>query len=117
MDKALFRAYVKELVREQIDEAVERAVRKVLPEVLGEAVAEIKGTQKITESTSTATSKPKIDRARLAEMMGLQRHGDTIVATTAGLPTTTPTATSNNPAMAAINKDYSELMKKMGLSK
>lgn len=118
MDKALFRAYVKELVKEQIEESVEKSVRKLLPEILGEAVAEIKGTQKITESTTV--QKPKLDRSKLAQLMGLERHGDTIVATTQGMapPTPLPPGVSeDNPAVKAINKDYSAVMKAMGLSK
>lgn len=116
MDKALFKAYVKELVKEQIEESVEKAVRKILPDVLGEAVAEIKGTQKLTESTTTP--KPKIDRQKLAAMMGLERHGDTILATTKGLAQPTqPQVSDDNPVMQAINRDYSQLMKAMGLSK
>lgn len=119
MDKALFRAYVKELVKEQIEESVEKAVKKILPEVLGEAIAEIKGMQKsqVNESV-TASPKPKLDRAKLAAMMGLERHGDTLVATTSKMVTELPPNISeDNPTVQAINKDYSALMKKMGLSK
>lgn len=118
MDKALFRAYVKELVKEQLEESIEKSVRKLLPEILGEAVAEVKGVQKITESTTTP-QKPKIDRSKLAQMMGLERHGDTIVATTKGLnPTNVVTnGSDDNPVVQAINRDYSQLMKAMGLSK
>jgi len=61
MDKALFRAYVKELVKEQIEESVEKAVKKILPEILGEAVAEIKQTQ-AKSVNETATAKPKFSR-------------------------------------------------------
>lgn len=120
MDKALFRAYVKELVKEQVEESVEKAVKKILPEILGEAVAEIKGTQpkKVNESV---TAKPKFSRSQLAEMMGLERLGDTITATSKNvgpvMPNIPPGMTEDNPAVQAINKDYSALMKKMGLSK
>jgi Na+-translocating ferredoxin:NAD+ oxidoreductase RnfG subunit len=114
MDKALFRAYVKELVKEQIEESVEKAVKKILPEVLGEAVKEIKSLQEST--TVKPTAKPKLDRAKLAEMMGLERLGDTIVATTQNMQIPS-NVRSDDPAVQAINKDYSELMKKMGLSK
>lgn len=119
MDKALFRAYVKELVKEQIEESVEKAVKKILPEILDEAIAEIKGMQKSQISeTATASPKPKLDRAKLAAMMGLERHGDTLVATTANMVTNLPpNVTEDNPTVQAINKDYSALMKKMGLSK
>lgn len=116
MDKALFRAYVKELVKE----TVETEVRKILPKVLDEAVREVKTLQ---ESTPTVTQKPKLDRAKLAAMMGLERHGDTIVATTnkMPLPENAPNVNLNDPTVKstvdAITKDYSALMKKMGMSK
>jgi hypothetical protein len=123
MDKALFRAYVKELVKEQIEESVEKAVKKILPEVLGEAIAEIKGMQQVNENVSVP-KKPALDRSRLAQLMGLERHGDTITATTSNvvLPDTIPQGVDLNspsvkPAVDAITKDYSALMKKMGLSK
>jgi hypothetical protein len=109
MDKALFRAYVKELVKE----AVEEEVKKVLPKLLGEAVAEVKSLQ---ESTPTATPKSKLSRAQLAEMMGLDRIGDTIVATTGKVMPTPPKGfQEDNPAFQAINKDYSAMMKAMKL--
>lgn len=117
MDKALFRAYVKELVKEQIEESVEKAVKKILPDVLGEAIAEIKGMKPSSVNESTS-AKPKIDRSKLASMMGLERHGDTIVATTNNMIVAPPPGlTEDNPAVQAINKDYSQLMKKMGISK
>lgn len=120
MDKALFRAYVKELVKEQIEESVEKAVKKILPEILGEAVAEIKGMQstKINESAATAP-KSKLDRSKLAAMMGLERHGDTIVATSKNVGPvmqTPPGLSEDNPTVQAINKDYSALMKAMKLT-
>lgn len=109
MDKALFRAYVKELVKE----AVEDEVKKVLPKLLGEAVAEVKSIQESAPATST---KPKLSRAQLAEMMGLDRIGDTIVATTAKVMPTPPKGVQeDNPAFQAINKDYSAMMKAMKL--
>jgi hypothetical protein len=117
MDKALFRAYVKELVKEQIEDSVEKAVRKVLPEVLAEAVTEVKENSRsnITESMT----KPKPSRAQLAQMLGLERIGDTITATTNKAVMAKPPVgvAEDNPAFQAINKDYSQLMKKMGLGK
>jgi Na+-translocating ferredoxin:NAD+ oxidoreductase RnfG subunit len=118
MDKALFRAYVKELVKEQIEESVEKAVKKILPEVLGEAIAEIKSSQpnKVNEAT---TSKPKLSRSQLAAMMGLERHGDTITATSknVGPVMQAPQGmTEDNPTLQAINRDYSALMKAMKLT-
>lgn len=114
MDKALFRAYVKELVKE----TVEDEVRKILPQVLAEAVAEVRSLQ---ETTVAPTPKSKISRAQLAQMMGLERMGDTITATTKNvgpvMPNIPPGMKEDNPAVQAINKDYSQVMKAMGLSK
>ena len=120
MDKALFRAYVKELVKEQIDESVEKTVRKLLPSILDEAIAEIKGSQRITEST--ASKKAPIDRSKLAAMMGLERVGDTLSATTGRMIVPENTNVDINdpsvqPAVEAINRDYSQVMKKLGLTK
>ena len=118
MDKALFRAYVKELVKEQIEESVEKAVKKILPEILGEAVAEIKGAQpkKVNE---VATAKPKLSRSQLAAMMGLERIGDTITATSKNVGPVMqapPGVSEDNPTLQAINRDYSALMKAMKLT-
>lgn len=115
MDKALFRAYVKELVKETVEEEVS----KLLPKLLGEAISEIKSLQ---ENTATqAAPKAKISRSQLAQMMGLERIGDTIVATTSNVGPVMPTPpqgiSTDNPAFQAINKDYSGVMKKLGLSK
>lgn len=119
MDKALFRAYVKELVKEQIEESVEKAVKKILPEILSEAIAEIKGAQGAPINEVTATpSKSKLSRSQLAQMMGLDRVGDTIVATTDKIMPVPPRGIAeDNPAFQAINRDYSAVMKAMGLSK
>lgn len=122
MDKALFRAYVKELVKEQIEESVEKIVKKILPEILGEAVAEIKGSQRVTENSTP--QKQKFSRTQLAQMMGLERIGDTLSANTERmrLPEELPPNVDVNspqlkPAVDAITRDYSALMKQMGLSK
>jgi len=118
MDKALFRAYIKELVKEQLEETVEKTVRKVLPDILGEAVAEIKS---VNEAKTPVKS--KFNRSQLAEMMGLERLGDTLSANTDRMKTsTTPIEIPDNlspddPTVKAVTRDYSELMKKMGLSK
>lgn len=115
MDKALFRAYVKELVKETVEEEV----KKLLPNLLGEAIAEIKTLQEST--TVQPTNKPKFNRAQLAEMMGLERIGDTIVATSKNVGSVMPIppqgVSEENPAFQAINKDYSAMMKKLGMSK
>lgn len=113
MDKALFRAYVKELVKETVEEEV----GKLLPKLLGEAITEIKSLQ---EQTVPKQQKSKLSRQQLAEMMGLERIGDTIVAKTGNVAPATqipPNLSADDPTVQAINKDYSALMKKMGLSK
>ena len=118
MDKALFRAYVKELVKEQIEDSVEKAVKKILPEILAEAVAEIKGVSGATISENTQP-KTKMDRNKLAQMMGLERHGDTFVASTgrAGAIVPTPPGMSpDDPTIKAINRNYSDVMKAMKLT-
>lgn len=119
MDKALFRAYVKELVKEQIEESVEKAVKKILPEVLGEAIAEIKSVQQPMKVNEAIAAKPKLSRSQLAAMMGLERHGDTITATSKNVgPVMQAPAgmTEDNPTLQAINRDYSALMKAMKLT-
>jgi hypothetical protein len=118
MDKALFRAYVKELVKEQIEDSVEKTVRKLLPELLEEAVTEIKA-QSIQENTTAQPTRPKPSRAQLAQMLGLERHGDTLTATTKNMGQVMqppPGITEDNPVYKAITKDYSQLMKAMKLT-
>ena len=112
MDRTLFKAYVRELVKE----TVEDEVKKLLPKLLDEAVREVRSLQEST--TAPAKQKPSLDRAKLAAMMGLERHGDTVVASTKNMITQLPAGVpEDSPAVQAINKDYSEIMKKMGLSK
>lgn len=115
MDKTLLKAYIRTIVEEEVN--------RILPNLLGEAVAQIKETQQVNENT-VSPSKPKLDRSKLAALMGLERHGDTITATTNNmvLPQNIPQGVNLNdpsvkPAVEAITKDYSALMKKMGLSK
>lgn len=113
MDKALFRAYVRELVKEMVEEEV----GKVLPKLLGEAVTEIKTLQE--NKVMPPQNKPKLDRSKLAQMMGLERlDEETFVASTKNMVTNLPpNVTPDNPTVQAINKDYSAIMKAMGLSK
>jgi hypothetical protein len=115
MDKTLLKAYIRTIVEEEVN--------RILPELLGEAVSQIKGAQQVNETVATPT-KQKLDRSKLAALMGLERHGDTITATTNNmvLPQNIPQGVNLNdpsvkPAVEAITKDYSALMKKMGLSK
>lgn len=122
MDKQLLKAYIRTIVEEE--------VQRILPEMLSEAVREIKKVQNINENArSMETVKPKIDRNRLAELMGIDydRQSGTITATTSNMPKTVATMDSAGnrieiPAdrvdptvMQAITKDYSEIMKKMKL--
>lgn len=115
MDKALFRAYVKELVKETVEEEV----KKMLPKLLGEAVEEVKALQENT--TTSPTQKQKFSRAQLAQIMGLERIGDTITASTKNVGPVMPQPpqgiAEDNPAFKAINKDYSAIMKQLGLNK
>lgn len=105
MDKTLLKAYVRTIVEEEVS--------KLLPKMLEEAITEIKALQEnVQRPTNT---KPKLSRAQLAEMMGLERHGDTIVATTGKVMPTPPGVSEDNPALKAINKDYSAMMKAMKL--
>ena len=114
MDKTLLKAYIRTIVEEE--------VKRVLPDILGEAIAEIKGMQQVNE-VAQSPAKPKLDRSRLAAMMGLERMGDTLSATTGRMQTTAaPTEIPANlspddPAVQAVTRDYSAMMKKMGLSK
>lgn len=110
MDKTLFKAYVREIVKETIEDEV----RKVLPKLLEEAVQEVRSLQ---ESTVSVKPKQSIDRSKLAQMMGLERHGDTITASTKNMVNIPAGLSPEDPTVQAINKDYSALMKKMGLSK
>lgn len=108
MDKTLFKAYVRTIVEEE--------VKRLLPEMLGEAVQQIKGTQ-LTESNTTE-QKPSLDRGRLAELMGISYDGETLRATTSNLASRVPVEARGNvnPAVEqAINRNYSDLMKKMGI--
>ncbi len=110
MDKTLFKAYIRELVKE----TVEDEVKKVLPKLLSEAVAEVRSLQ---ETATSVPQKPRLSRPQLAEMMGLERLGDTVIATTKNVVAPPPGMSADNPTIQAINKDYSAIMKKMGLSK
>ena len=114
MDKTLLKAYIRTIVEEE--------VKRILPEMLGEAVAQVKSMQQVNETAAPA--RPKMDRSKLAAMMGLERIGDTISATTKNmvLPENIPQGVDLNnpsvkPAVEAITRDYSALMKKMGMSK
>lgn len=120
MDKQLLKAYIRTIVEEE--------VKKLLPELLGEAVAQIKNVNKLDESVKT-DNKPKIDKSRLAQLMGIDydRGNATIRATgvapsvvvakdAAGNSVQIPADSVPSEVISAINKDYSALMKKMKLT-
>jgi hypothetical protein len=122
MDKTLLKAYIRTIVEEE--------VKRLLPELLTEAVAEVKKVSKLNESASVPTpakKTPTVDRKRLAEIMGIDYDSDegTIRATTArtiaakdlaGNTIEVSEHTVPSDVMGAINRDYSQLMKKMKLS-
>lgn len=110
MDKQLLKAYIRTVVEDE--------VKKILPELLSEAVSEIK---QLSESASskqqTMSTKPKVDRARIAQLMGIEYDGQTIKATSTDrliIPEDAP-KNADPEVLKAINKDYSGLMKKMGI--
>lgn len=108
MDKQLLKAYIRTIVEEE--------VKRVLPEVLGEAVREIKQLSENRVATP-APKKSQLDRGRLAELMGIEYDGETLRATgvsphaTHDIPPGTPAEVKD-----ALTRDYSALMKKMGLT-
>lgn len=110
MDKQLLKAYIRTIVEEE--------VKRLLPEMLAEAVSEIKQLSE-TRQPTTQPKKPAIDRNRLAELMGVSYDGQTLRATTNNmavpLPENTP-SDADPEVIKAVTKDYSALMKKMGLS-
>lgn len=113
MDKQLLKAYVRTIVEDEI--------RRVLPEVLAEAIGELKQLKESTSpvSKTPAPQKQKIDRSRMAELMGLTYDGNTLMATTNSmsvnrLPENAPTDVDPT-VVKAINRNYSDLMKKMGM--
>lgn len=114
MDKQLLKAYIRTIVEDEI--------KRVLPEILSEAVAEIKQLSENTtsqRSSFTQQQRPKLDRAKLASMMGVSFDGETIRATSTDripLPEGAPKDVPKE-VVDAVTRDYSALMKKMGLSK
>lgn len=110
MDKQLLKAYVRTIVEEE--------VKRILPELLSEAVTEIKQLSE-HKNPQTTTKKSGIDRSRLAELMGVSYDGETLRATTKNMTTPLPENVPRDvdpEVVKAVTKDYSALMKKMGLS-
>lgn len=110
MDKQLLKAYIRTIVEEE--------VKRLLPEMLAEAVSEIKQLSETRQPTVQA-KKPAIDKGRLAELMGISYDGETMRASTSGmaipLPENAP-RDADPEVVKAVTKDYSTLMKKMGLT-
>lgn len=109
MDKQLLKAYIRTIVEEE--------VKRILPELLSEAVTEIK--QLSEQAVPTSQVKPKLDRSKLASMMGIDYDGQTLRATSTDkvrgrLPDEVP-SNADPEVVKAINRDYSQLMKKMGI--
>jgi hypothetical protein len=106
MDKQLLKAYIRTIVEEE--------VTRILPTMLNEAVQQVKQLhESVTpvNRTQPSTDARKFSKNELAQMMGLTYDGETLNAT--GVVN----GASGNPSVeAVINRDYSALMKKMGLS-
>lgn len=117
MDKALFKAYVRELVKEEVEEAV----AKLLPKLLGEAVAEVRSSVSENAYTPVApAARNRLDRSKMAELMGLEPLAAGRSTAAGGSTKIMPVPDSveqSNPAVAAINRDYSAVMKAMGIGK
>lgn len=110
MDKQLLKAYIRTIVEEE--------VKRLLPEMLAEAVSEIKQLSE-NRNNSQSSKKPSIDRGRLAELMGISYDGETVRASTVnmGVPLPENAPRDADPEVVkAVTKDYSALMKKMGLT-
>lgn len=111
MDKQLLKAYIKTIVEDE--------VKKILPELLAEAVGEIKQLSESKDTTTPKRTKPLVDRSRLAELMGISYDGETLMANTKSMVVPLP---ENAPkdvdpeVVKAVTKDYSAMMKKMGLT-
>lgn len=107
MDKQLLKAYIKTIVEDE--------VKRLLPEMLSEAVNEVK---QLSETTAQpAKPKQTLDRKRFAELLGYT-PGEGIVGSTAAVPLPSNAPKDVDPEVVhAITKDYSAVMKKLGLSK
>lgn len=106
MDRQLLKAYIRTIVEEE--------VQRILPELLSEAVTQVK---KLSENSQpqVKSQKPSLDRRRLAELIGYD--GETLVANTSGVPLPENAPKDVDPEVVkAVTKDYSAMMKKMGLT-
>lgn len=106
MDKQLLKAYIRTIVEEE--------VQRILPQMLSEAVNQVK---KISENAQpqTKSQKTSFDRKRLAELIGYD--GETLIAHTGAVPLPENAPRDVDPEVVkAVTKDYSAMMKKMGLT-
>jgi hypothetical protein len=107
MDKQLLKAYIRTIVEEE--------VKRVLPELLGEAVQQVK---QLSESKQVSSQPAKkFSRGELAQMMGIDYDGETLRATGVSSHASSDIPPGTPPEIKqALTRDYSQLMKKMGLS-
>jgi hypothetical protein len=105
MDKNLLKAYIRTIVEEE--------VTRILPKMLSEAVQQVKQLSETTNTVPTHREPPKFSKTQLAEMMGLAYDGETLRADGPITPTTKP---GDPDIHRVITRDYSQLMKKMGLT-
>lgn len=107
MDKQLLKAYIRTIVEEEVE--------RILPKMLSEAVNEVKKLSENTNVASKSQTKPSLDKRRFASMLGYD--GETLNATTRAvpLPSNAPTDVDEK-VVEAVTKDYSAMMKKLGLS-
>lgn len=106
MDKQLLKAYIRTIVEEE--------VQRILPKMLSEAVTQVK---KISENAQIQSNQKKgsFDKKRLAELIGYD--GETLVANTNAVPLPENAPRDVDPnVIKAVTRDYSALMKKMGIS-
>lgn len=105
MDKNLLKAYIRTVVEEE--------VTRILPKLLSEAVQQVKQLSEVTTPTPPSREPPKFSKTQLAEMMGLTYDGETLQT---GEVTPRPPVSGDPNVHKAITRDYSQLMKKMGLT-
>lgn len=120
MDKQLLKAYIKTIVEDE--------VKKILPELLAEAVAEIKQAKPTSvtgavKNSAPSNKKPPVDRKKLAEILQLPNDDSyeeypTVRASTKDIIIPEEFVGTPDPdVLSFINKDYSGMMKSLGITK
>ena len=111
MDKTLLKAYIRTVVEEHVE--------KILPQLLSEVIQQVKVLKENSPAPVPAksTTRSPIDKAKLRELMGVSFDGETLTASTDGMPTVAPQdlTPGQQEVHAAVNKNYSELMRAMGI--